>query len=117
MNVESMHNFCLGLRGVTAGFPFDEETLVFKVTDKIFAIIPLEDDGCISLKCDPERAQFLREHYEAIVPAYHMNKKHWNSVYTNRLMDQELVKSLILHSYELVVKGLPQHVRRELKEN
>lgn len=81
MNYEDLRTFCLELKGVTESFPFDEFSLVMKVQGKMFALLPLDNpETQISLKCDPERALLLRDEYSAITPAYHFNKKHWNSV-------------------------------------
>jgi predicted DNA-binding protein (MmcQ/YjbR family) len=81
MNIEELREYCLNLKGTTEEFPFDEVTLVLKVQGKMFALIPLDNpETQIALKCDPERAITLREEYESIVPAWHFNKKHWNTV-------------------------------------
>lgn len=115
MNYEELRDYCLSLKGATECFPFDEVTLVLKVQGKMFALLPLDNpETQIALKCDPERAIALREEYEAIVPAYHFNKKHWNSVKINPTISRKLLCDLILHSYNLVVAGLPKKVREEL---
>lgn len=97
-------------------FPFDEDTLVFKVLGKMFALVPLEKwelgQASISLKCDPEYSEELRANYSSIRGAYHMSKKHWNTLYLNEgEISPQLLKELIDHSYELVVKGLPKKLR------
>lgn len=116
MNVESFRSYCLSIKGVTEEFPFDQETLVFKVMGKIFSITGLEHVPFrVSLKCDPERAINLRQEFEGkIMGAYHMNKKHWNQLFPE-LLPPELVIDLIDHSYELVVKGLTRKQQQELK--
>jgi len=115
MNIEELHAHCLSLHAATEHFPFDEVTLVFKVKDKMFALIPLDNPvPQITLKCNPERAIELREQYENIVPAWHFNKKHWNSVVISPEISTELLTELIQHSYDLVVSGLPKKVRDEL---
>lgn len=116
MDVESFRMYCLSKKGVTEEFPFDEETLVFKVMGKMFALSGLEHIPFeIALKCDPERAVMLREEYDGrITGAYHMNKKHWNSLIVEQL-PPALVKELIDHSYDLVVKSLPKKVQQVLK--
>ena len=83
MNIETLREYCLEKKGVTETFPFDSETLVFKVMDKMYALVSLERrPPQINLKCDPEWAVELRETYDGvIIPGYHMNKKHWNTVY------------------------------------
>lgn len=115
MNVETLREFCLSKKGVSESFPFDEHTLVFKVKGKMFALIPLERvPSQINLKCDPERAVELREDYDGlIIPGYHMNKTHWNTLYIEQL-PQSLLEELIGHSYLLVVKKLPKNLREEL---
>lgn len=115
MNYEELRDYCLGLKGTTECFPFDEVTLVLKVQGKMYALLPLDNpETQIALKCDPERAIALREEYDAIVPAYHFNKKHWNSVKIVPTISRKLLCELILHSYNLVVAGLPKKLREEL---
>jgi len=120
MHVEQLRDYCLSLPGTTEGFPFDAETLVFKVMGKMFALAPLETGRSVNLKCDPERSEELRAEWEEIQPGFHMSKKHWNTVsLTGRLTDS-MIRELIDHSYELVVKGLKKADRlalEELKEN
>ncbi len=107
MNIEDLRLYCLAKKGVDEGFPFGEQTLVFKVMGKMFALAALDEETLrVNLKCDPERATELRERYEDIIPGWHMNKHHWNSVYFERSLDEQLLKELVDHSYELVVKGL-----------
>jgi predicted DNA-binding protein (MmcQ/YjbR family) len=107
MNIETIAAYCLEKKGVKEDFPFDEVTMTMKVMGKIFAIIPLDEERLtLVLKCDPERAIELREAHEEIVGAFHMNKKHWNSVDCEGRLSFALVKELIDHSYDLVVKGL-----------
>lgn len=116
MNVEDLRAACLRLKAVEESFPFDNETLVFKVMGKMFAIIPLENETpSISLKCDPDRAIELREDFEGIKAGWHLNKKHWNSV-EGELVPAELVVELIKHSYDLVVSGLTKKAQKELDE-
>lgn len=118
MNVEEIRLYCLSKREVTESFPFDEETLVFKVANKIFAIVPLERHGQISLKCDPDYAIELREQYDGeIIPAWHLNKQHWNAVFfDNSSLSADFVKSLIDHSYKLIVKSLKKADRERLAD-
>jgi len=119
MNIEQFRDFCLQKKGVTESFPFDQDTLVFKVAGKMFALTSLKDweEGIqfINLKCDPEYAIELRTTYESIDPGYHMSKKHWNSVriYKGEL-PYELISQLITHSYELVVKSLTKKQKEAL---
>ncbi|HCT51471.1 MAG TPA: MmcQ-like protein [Balneola sp.] len=115
MNIEEYRNFCLALPGVTEGFPFGPQTIVFKVMNKMFALSNIETYDFVNLKCDPERAIMLREEYDGISPGWHMNKVHWNSVKTSADVDDELLKELIRHSYELIVESLPKKSKEELK--
>lgn len=116
MNIEELREYCLSLKGTTECFPFDDVSLVLKVQGKMFALIPLDNpETQITLKCDPERAIVLREEYNAIVPAYHFNKKHWNSVIIHPTISHELLCDLINHSYNLVVKGLPRKLKDDLE--
>ena len=103
MNVEEIRTYALQKNDVTEGFPFGEETLVFKSNDKIFLLIGLDNDDLrFNAKCNPDRAVELREEYpDHILPGYHMNKKHWNTVLAQGLKSS-LIKELIDHSYELV---------------
>lgn len=116
MNVEAFRDYCLSKKFVTEHFPFDEVTLVFKVADKSFAFTGLDHVPFrVNLKCDPERAISLREEYDgAIVPGWHMNKHHWNTVYFEENLPTELLIDLIDHSYDMVVKGFTKKKQREL---
>jgi len=115
MNIESYRNYCISLSGVTESFPFGENTLVFKVMNKMFALTDVEKFEFINLKCEPEKAILLREQYEGISPGWHMSKKHWNSVKLNSDIDDKLLKELVIHSYELVLESLPNKLKEELK--
>ena len=108
MNIEYYRDFCLSFPGTTEGFPFDSDTLVFKVMGKMFALSNISTFESINLKCDPARALELREEFEEIVPGWHMNKKHWNTVRVDGRLSDELLKELITHSYELIVESLPK---------
>ena len=115
MNIESLRNYCMEKPGVTEEFPFDEQTLVFKVGGKMFALCDVEYFEGVNLKCDPERAVELREKYDGIQPGYHMNKKHWNTVLAD-LVPDKLILELVDHSYELVVESLPKKDRETLSQ-
>lgn len=116
MNVEDLRFHCIQKKGVTEEFPFDEVTLVFKVMGKMFALIGLErPEASINLKCDPDRALDLRDEYDDIIPGFHMSKKHWNTVYTERGLEDDLIKELIDHSYDLVVSKLTKKLKKELE--
>lgn len=115
MNVEELRQACLSKKGVTEEFPFDADTLVFKVMGRMFALVALErkPPQC-NLKCDPERAIELREEHDGnIIPGYHMSKKHWNTLYLENL-PPGLIRELVDHSYDLVVSGLTKKLREEL---
>ncbi len=103
MNIEILREYCISKRNVTESFPFGDDTLVFKVAGKIFALANLEGDLTINLKCDPSRALELRERYAAVTPGYHMNKKHWNTVFIDGTVPDKEVFSWIDHSYDLVL--------------
>jgi len=111
MDIEKIWKYCSQKNGVSESFPFNETTLVFKVVDKMFALFDVENFQSINLKCDPEKSIELRERYSAIVPGYHMNKKHWNTVSVNGDISDVLMNELIDHSYYLVYKSLPKKVR------
>jgi len=116
MHIESFRDYCIMKSGVTEEFPFDETTLVFKVGGKMFAMTDLESDFTIALKCDPEYAIELREHYSAITPAYHMSKIHWINVHEAASFDEKLLMKLIDDSYNLVFSKLPKKLRDLIKQ-
>ncbi len=115
MNVEEFRSYCIKKKGVAEEFPFDKETLVFKVMGKMFALVPLERiPSQANLKCDPERAETLREEYDGVItPGYHMSKTHWNTLYLEQI-PPKLILELIDHSYELVVSGLTKKLKEQL---
>ncbi len=115
MNIEEVREYCITKKGCEETFPFDETTLVFKVKNKMFALLSLDKGNKINLKCDPERSIKLREEYSAITPGFHMNKKHWNSVEYNTNLPTHLMLELIDHSYQLVVSSLTKKLREELE--
>ena len=115
MDIETAREYCLSKKAVTECFPFDEYSLVMKVMDKMFALIDLESANKICLKCDPEYALELRERYNAIEGAWHFNKKYWNQIaITHGDVPDALIRSLIDHSYNEVVKKLPRKLRDQL---
>lgn len=122
MDIIQLREYCLSFKGATEDFPFDEDTLVFKVMGKMFALVGLEkwEMGypAINLKCDPEKAIELREKYpEEIYAGYHMSKKHWNTVVINgSQLTEKQIKHFINHSYELVISKLTKKQKQELKE-
>lgn len=108
MNIEEIRVFCLSRKQVTEGFPFGDDTLVFKVKGKMFVLMNLEGELRMNLKCDPEEAIRLREKYDAVIPGYHMNKKLWNTVIVDSNINNQLLKKWIDDSYKLVVAKLPK---------
>ena len=120
MNLETYYEYCLSKKGVTEHFPFDEDTLVFKVGGKMFALSSLSQwekgQPSVNLKCDPERAQELRAEYEDIQPGFHMSKTHWNTVAVNESVADALLKELVDHSYDLVFKSLTKKLQSEIQE-
>jgi predicted DNA-binding protein (MmcQ/YjbR family) len=102
MNIESLRDYCISKKGADESFPFGEDTLVFKAAGKIFALVNLDGDLSINLKCDPAFAIELRERHSAVTPGYHMNKKHWNTIIFDGSLPDKEVFSWIDHSYELI---------------
>lgn len=117
MNIEEFREYCLSKACVTESFPFDENTLVFKVCNKMFALTNLKGEWSLNLKCDPSRAEELREKYSSIKPGYHMNKVHWNTVYMDGSLSNKLILELIDHSYDLIVEKLPLKLKQEIEES
>jgi predicted DNA-binding protein (MmcQ/YjbR family) len=113
MNIEDIRAFALSLPDVTEGFPFGETVLVFKANQKMFLLLPLDElETQFNVKCDPDKAIEWREEFpDAVLPGYHMNKKHWNTVIANGVVSNKLQKDMILHSYELVFGN-----RKKLKD-
>ncbi|MEI8278864.1 MAG: MmcQ/YjbR family DNA-binding protein [Bacteroidota bacterium] len=103
MNIEEIRDHAIGKDGVEEGFPFGEEVLVFKVKGKIFLLMSLNTDPLqFNVKCEPEKAIELREEYSSIIPGYHMNKKHWNTIIIDGTLNNKQVKEMIDMSYKLV---------------
>lgn len=114
MNLKQFREYCLSKKGVTEDFPFDETTIVFRVGGKIFALTNVEQlPFTFNLKCEPEKAIELREKYSCIIPGWHMNKKHWNTIEPDNSISLKVLKELVDHSYELVFKSL----KKSEKEN
>jgi predicted DNA-binding protein (MmcQ/YjbR family) len=120
MNLETFYEYCLSKKAVTEHFPFDEDTLVFKVGGKMFALSSLKQwekqEPSVNLKCDPERALELRANYDAINEGYHMSKIHWNTVLINQDVPDAMLKALIDHSYDLVFKSLTKKLQTEIAD-
>lgn len=119
MDRHELRAYCNSKIAAEETFPFDETTLVFKVMGKMFALmgtdIPEDQPQTVNLKCDPTLAQILRETYSAVIPGYHMNKKHWNTVILDGTVPDDEIIEMIDHSYDLVVKGLKKADREKLQ--
>jgi predicted DNA-binding protein (MmcQ/YjbR family) len=115
MTAAELRKLCLGFPGATEEFPFGTETSVFKVEGKIFALSALRSRPLqVSLKCEPEMAEQLRAAHEAIVPGYHLNKRHWNTVTIDGSLSDAMVGDMVEDSYDLVVAAMSQRVREKL---
>jgi predicted DNA-binding protein (MmcQ/YjbR family) len=119
MNIEQLRDYCLKKKAVTEAFPFDADTLVFKVLGKMFLLAPLDKwergQASITLKCDPDYTIELREQYDSIYAGPYVSNKHWNTIaiYKGELSPQ-FVCELIDHSYDMVVKGMTKKMRDQL---
>ena len=120
MNLENFYEYCLSKKGATEHFPFDQDTLVFKVGEKMFALSSMKQweigEPKVNLKCNPEYALELRAEYNDIQAAYHMSKVHWNTVAINSEVSDSFVKELIDDSYDLVFKSLTKKLQTEIQE-
>jgi predicted DNA-binding protein (MmcQ/YjbR family) len=115
MNPEELRDCCLSFSGAEETFPFNPETSVFKVGGKMFALSRLGEDSLrVSLKCDPRLAEALREAHAAVIPGYHLNKQHWNTVILDGSLSDATVQEMIEDSYDLVVSKLPKAQRTAL---
>ena len=115
MDIEQLRDYCLSLPHSRESMPFGDEHIVYKVVDRIFAIMaPDGDEPRLSLKCDPERAEDLRATYPAIIPGYHLNKKYWNTLLLDQHLPPKLLSSLIRHSWNEASAKLTKRVRTEL---
>ena len=117
MEADEIREYFLSKPSVSEETPFGPEVLVYKIAGKMFATLGVDDEdqlGRSNLKCEPERAIQLREQHEAILPGYHMNKKHWNTLVLDGSLPASLVRDLVDHSYELVVAKLPKREREKL---
>jgi predicted DNA-binding protein (MmcQ/YjbR family) len=115
LNIEGLRSYCLAKKGVTEEFPFDETTLVFKVMGKMFVLTDIADFSGLNLKVNPEEGAELRERYEFVQPAFHMNKKHWISVSLEGKPPERLVLNWVDNSYDLVVQGLTKSQKSALR--
>lgn len=118
MNIETLREYCLSKKATSEELPFGPDTLVFKVASKVFLLVGLDqiDELSFNVKCDPAYAIELREKYPTTVfPGYHMNKKHWNTVFANRALDDAFLTTLIDHSYDLVYQGLSKREKETIQ--
>lgn len=115
MNIEELRDYCISKKGVEETLPFGPETLVFKVMGKAFLLTGLDSNPIqFNVKCDPEKAIELREQYPCVLPGYHMNKKHWNTIIVDSTANYKLLCEWVDHSYNLVVKGLSKIEQKKL---
>jgi predicted DNA-binding protein (MmcQ/YjbR family) len=115
MNIETLREYCMQKKGASEEFPFDENTLVFKVKDKIFALADIDSKPLrLNLKCEPSKAIELRERYGSVMEGYHMNKKHWNTILADGSIPDQTLKEWIDESYMLVAKGLTKKQKQEI---
>ena len=113
MNAEDIRTYCLAKPGTEEGLPFGEDTLVFKVQGKIFLLLSLDTHPLqFNVKCDPDKAIELRDEHSSIIPGYHMNKRHWNTVIDDGSITNKLIREMIDHSYSLVFKQPKQKTRK-----
>ncbi len=109
MNIEWLRNYCLSKAGAEETLPFGPDTLVFKVSGKAFLLTGFDNDPLrFNVKCDPDKAVELREEFSCVLPGYHMNKKHWNTIVADGSVSSKQLKEWIDHSYDLVTAGLPK---------
>jgi predicted DNA-binding protein (MmcQ/YjbR family) len=115
MDSEELRDRCLSFLGTREEFPFGLETSAFKVAGKIFALSRLAEQPLrVSLKCDPPLAEELREAHAAVIPGYHLNKRHWNTVIIDGSLSDEMISDMVEDSYDLVVSKLSQARQRAL---
>ena len=114
MNARAVRTYCAKLRGATLEYPFGPDVRVYKVCNKLFALMPQAAPWSISLKCDPVLARILRANHAAITPGYHLNKTHWNTVALDGSVSAPLMREMISGSYELIVSKLTAAERRAL---
>lgn len=115
MNAEDIRAYCLEFKGVEESFPFDEHTLVFKVGGKIFLLLALDSQPLqFNLKCEPEEAIKLREKFSWVLPGYHMNKRHWNTIVCENQSPKKTIFEWIHASYFLVFNSLPKKIKAEI---
>lgn len=115
MDIEELREHCIKKKAVEEGFPFGKDTLVFKVGGKIFLLVSFDSNPLqFNAKCNPDRAIELREKYFSILPGYHMNKTHWNTIVCDGSVSKKLIFELVDHSYDLIVTSLPKKIREQI---
>ena len=115
MNIESLQQYCLSKKGVTESLPFGPDNLVFKVGGKLFLLASLDTIPLrFNVKCDPDEAEQLRDEYSCVVPGYHMNKTHWNTVNVDGTVSDKQLQQWIDASYILVFDSLPKKIKQEI---
>jgi predicted DNA-binding protein (MmcQ/YjbR family) len=115
MDLETIRKYCLKKKSTSESFPFGESTLVFKVSGKMFLLMGLDNLPLqFNVKCNPEKAEELREEYSSVIPAFHMNKKHWNTIILNGQLSAKQIRGMIDDSYALVIQSLPLKERKKL---
>ena len=114
MNIEELRDYCLSLKAVEESLPFGPEALVFKVMGKVFLIASLENVPMqFNVKCDPDKAIDLREQFDCVIPGFHMNKKHWNTIIMDSSVENLVLIDWVLHSYNLVISKLTRKQKKE----
>ena len=117
MNIEQLQEYCLSKQAVEETLPFGPDTLVYKVAGKAFLLTSLNNEEGLrfNVKCDPDLAQELREQHGCVLPGFHMNKKHWNTIVVDGSVANKQLKEWIDHSYDLVVHSLPKKIREQFR--
>ncbi len=114
MNIEELRDYCLQKVGVTEALPFGDDTLVFKIGEKLFLLTSIKSANSFNVKCDPELAIELRERYAEVKPGFHMNKRHWNTVSIGGSLTRKQIYQMIDHSYDLVFNALPKKIQEQI---
>ena len=115
MNRDELRAYLLSKPHAIEEHPFGPGTAVYKVVGKMFALMPDEGPLNVSLKCEPNLATLLRENHPAVLPGYHLNKRHWNTVKIDGSLSDDDLREMIDHSYEQVIKGLPKRIQAQLR--
>ena len=116
--LKKLESFILNKKAVTLSYPFGEQAMVFKLKGKMFALIAKKEKPLhLSLKCDPFDALSYREIYESVIPGYHLNKKHWNTIYVNGEVKEDILFEMINDSYELVLQKFSKKIQNEIENN